>query len=390
MAELFKSFFLGGFECSTHRTRGGRRLDMVAATGHERFAAQDFARLAGVGIRTAREGLRWHLIEKSPRRYDFSSARAILRAARAAGVEIVWDLFHYGYPDDLDPFAAAFVDRFARFAGEFARILKNESDAAPFVTPVNEISFFSWCGGETGQISPFAAGRGYELKKRLVRAAIAAIEAVWKIIPRARICSIEPVFNVVAADENDRAAAENYRRYQFQAWDMLAGRIEPQLGGCEKHLDVVGVNYYPWNQWFYNGPVHAGATLERTHPRYKPFRLMLSEVFERYRRPLFVAETGTEGAARAEWLGYVGAETRAALEAGVPVDGICLYPIVDFPGWEDDRDCQNGLWSRADAAGERAICEHYARELRRQQNLFALRRDRNTRSCAASGEGNLA
>lgn len=369
-APLFKSFFSGGFECSSHRTRDGRRLDMVCATKHDIFALEDYRLLLSVGICTAREGLRWHLVERFPFEYDFSSALPILRAAQRARIQVVWDLFHYGCPDDLDIFGAAFVNRFARFAGEFARLYANESDDALFITPVNEISFLSWVGGEVGEISPFACGRGFGLKKQLVRAAIAAIEAVWAVMPNARICHIEPVFNVVCAAESEREAAEIYRQYQFQAWDMLAGKLEPQLGGSEKYLDVIGVNYYPWNQWFYAGQVHAGATIDRTHPKYKPFRLILDEVSTRYNRPLFIAETGAEGAARGEWLDYVGAETRAAIFSGIPVEGICLYPIVNFPGWENERDCQNGLWGYANETGERAAHLPLERALRRQMRLF--------------------
>ncbi|MCU0544531.1 MAG: hypothetical protein MUE44_20570 [Oscillatoriaceae cyanobacterium Prado104] len=34
---MFQSFFMGGFECSTHKLRSGKRLDVTAATGHEFF-----------------------------------------------------------------------------------------------------------------------------------------------------------------------------------------------------------------------------------------------------------------------------------------------------------------------------------------------------------------
>src|SRR5689334_651471 len=67
---LFKSFFIGGFECSTHRRRDGKRLDLIAATGHDVNAEADYRMLAAHGIRTVRGGLRWHLIETAPRRYD--------------------------------------------------------------------------------------------------------------------------------------------------------------------------------------------------------------------------------------------------------------------------------------------------------------------------------
>ena len=38
-------------------------------------------------------------------------------------------------------------------------------------------------------------------------------------------------------------------RLVFQAWDMLAGRLLPELGGSRAHLDIVGINYYWTNQW---------------------------------------------------------------------------------------------------------------------------------------------
>jgi DNA-binding FadR family transcriptional regulator len=53
------------------------------------------------------------------------------------------------------------------------------------------------------------------------------------------------------------------------------------------------------------------------------------------------------------------------------VHGICLYPIVNHPGWEDDRHCYNGLWDYADADGRRAIFEPLAREIEMQQQRLA-------------------
>ncbi len=89
---------------------------------------------------------------------------------------------------------------------------------------------------------------------------------------------------------------------------------------------------------------------------------------ERYRRPTFIAETGIESHARAGWLRYIGSEVGEALKLGIPVEGICLYPIVDFPGWGDDRHCETGLWGMADAHGHREIYRPLADELLIQQN----------------------
>src|SRR5690349_3898233 len=107
---------MGGFECSTHRPHNGKRLDLIAATRHDKFAAADYARMRSQGLLTARDGIRWHLIEKSPYQYDFSSAIPMVRAAHHAGTQIIWDICHYGWPDDLDIFSAEFVSRYAALA----------------------------------------------------------------------------------------------------------------------------------------------------------------------------------------------------------------------------------------------------------------------------------
>jgi len=123
---------MAGFECSCHLNSCHKRLDMMAAVGHDRYVAEDYARLREVGIATARDGVRWHLIERAGC-YDWSSWIPMLRAAREAGVQVIWDLCHYGWPDGLDIFSAAFVERFARFAGQAAQV-QREHGEGPFTT----------------------------------------------------------------------------------------------------------------------------------------------------------------------------------------------------------------------------------------------------------------
>lgn len=362
---------MGGFECSTHRLRSGRRLDVIGATGHDRFALQDYVRLADLGMRTARDGLRWHLIETSPGVYDFSSVGPMIAAANQAGVEVIWDLLHYGWPDDLDIFSREFVDRFVAFSRAFAEFAAPRTDGPLWVVPVNEISFFAWAAGDIGIFNPFARGRGDELKVQLVRAAIQSIAAMWKVTNAIRIVHTEPMINVVPdpVRPEDTAPAEAHRRAQYTALDMIGGRIQPELGGREEYLGVIGVNYYIHNQWVYPGG--HGMTIEPSQPRYRPVWQMLREVHQRYGRPLFVAETGIEDEARPAWLRYLSYEVRRAVREGVPVEGICLYPIVNHPGWEDDRHCYNGLWDYAGPDGSREIYEPLAREIASQQQLIA-------------------
>lgn len=380
---LFPSFFGGGFECSTFKRRSGQRMDFIAATNHDRLAGQDYLRLKQEGLRLAREGVRWHLVEERRGHYDFSSVRSIARAARETGTQVIWDLCHFGWPDHLDLFSPDFVTALAHYGAATAQWLARELDEPPWFVPVNEISFFSWAAADEGSMYPFVTARGFELKTQLVRAAIAAMDAIWAKVPRARFVHVDPLIHVVASPRHpeEQGAAEAYRVSQFQAWDMLSGRLWPELGGHERYLDVIGVNFYPHNQWFYDlkdfRRVRKFTPLSRKHPLYRPLRELLGEVYKRYRRPFFIAETGAEDRARAGWLRYVCQEAAAALEEGTRLEGICLYPILNHPGWIDDRHCHNALWDYPDEKGERPIYKPLAAELRRWRKVFEPKKAAN-------------
>lgn len=359
-ASIFASFFQGGFECSTHKQHHGRRLDLIASTDHGRNAQADFAQLAEHGIRTVRDGFRWHLIEASPGRYNWSSVLPLLQAMRETGTQILWDLMHYGWPDHVDLWSASFSSRFARFAANAARLIRSETDSVLFFCLINEISFFSWAGGDVAFLNPFARGRGFELKVQLARAAIAAMHEILAVDPRARFIHCEPVINIVTDPSRpyEWRAAESSRQAQYQAWDIISGRMWPQLGGDPRLLDIIGVNYYSDNQW-----IHGGPPIDLGHALYKSFRYILAEVFARYGRPLLISETGSEGDRRASWVREIARESEAAREAGVPVEGICLYPIIEV-GWVDEGDCQSGLLSRTIHDGRRTVCQPLADVLR--------------------------
>ena len=368
---LFSSFFLGGFECSSHRRSCDRaRLDLIAASRHDELARADYECVKRFGLHTVRDGLRWHLIEKRPGEYDWSSFIPMLRASIEAGVEVIWDLFHYGWPDDLDIYSRDFILRFAALSQGVARMLRRHGVTRPYISPVNEISFVAWAGGEAAYINPFDRGRGADLKRQLVSAAIASMDAVRNVLPEARFIHSEPAIHIIAdpARPQDRETAEACRTFQFQSLDMLAGRECPELGGSPAHIDIIGLNYYNNNQW-----VHNGRTLWLGDPLYRPLREILREYSERYGRPLFVSETGCEGDDRPRWLRYVCGEAGAAIDAGVDVGGVCLYPVADHPGWDNDRHCPNGLFGYANADGRRPAFRPLALELRRQQDLFATR-----------------
>ena len=83
---------------------------------------------------------------------------------------------------------------------------------------------------------------------------------------------------------------------------------------------------------------------------------------------MFDAETGIEGELRPAWLRIIGHEVAQARLTGVPVEGVCLYPVTDYPGWDDERRCPTGLYGYAEANGVRRLYRPLADELRLQRS----------------------
>ncbi|MGE5570608.1 MAG: beta-glucosidase [Rhodospirillales bacterium] len=369
---VFQSFWQAGFESACHINRYGVRLDMIAATQHDRLADADYAMLAEAGFRTARDGCRWHLIDRGGQ-YDFTPLRPLAEAAERHNVQVIWNLCHYGWPDGLDILKPEFVDRFARYAGSVARFLKDHTSRVPLFCPINEISFFCWAAARF--FYPFAEGQDDAIKHQLVRATIAACESIWGVEPRARFLLADPIINVVAPPGRPdlEEPAARHREAQFEAWDMLAGRKQPSLGGNPKYLDILGANYYYDNQWEIPDKKLAWDAVP-LDSRWVPLHRQLQNLYERYGRPVVVAETSHFGRLRGRWIRGVANEVKLALEAGVPVEGICIYPILDRHDWEDPKWWHHsGLWDlRRDREGNlrRVLNRGYAAGLRRAREVL--------------------
>ncbi len=158
---LFDSFWMGGFESACQINTRGARLDMLAATQHDRFVREDYARVRSIGMRTVRDGVRWPCVETRPGEYDWSTFLPMLHAARDAGVQVLWNLLHYGWPPDIDVMSDEFVQRFVRYCRAAAQLVKDETEQAPVYVPVNGISFHSWAVGHRGIIQTVMLGKGW-------------------------------------------------------------------------------------------------------------------------------------------------------------------------------------------------------------------------------------
>ncbi len=368
---------MAGYECTDKLNAFGNRVDFLTLTGHLQLLEQDYLRLKPFQIRTVREGIRWSQVEKTPYQYDWSTVAVMLAQGKALGIQQVWDLCHFGYPDDLTPLHPMFARRFAALCRAFVLFYRSlYPDDTLIVTPINEVSFISWLGGDVRGTSPYCNRQGWEVKYGLMRAYIEGVAAIREIDLRVRILTTEPLIHVsppLGASFEAIAAARESHEVQFQATDILCGRMCPELGGTPDYFDIAGFNYYYDNQWTSDTHEFLNWKNDPEDPRFTPLRSLLREAYERYSKPIALTETSHPGIDRPQWTQSIGTECAALISAGIPLWGVCLYPIIDRPDWDHLTPWHKaGLWDAEDEPGElpeRRLYVPYAEALLQAQDL---------------------
>lgn len=339
-----KSFFMGGFECADHINRSGVRINLQKETLHDKKVLQDYKNLKSIGIKVVREGVCWSEVETKPYTYDFSRLLKFFKAAQELDMQIMWDLCHFGYPDDLSPTHPLFTERFTKYCEQFTIFHLQHCEQPPWIVPINEISFLSWHSGDMRGTVPFAVNSGWDMKYHLCKAAIMGIKAIKALKKEAVILIVEPLIKIHPRDETTDLVEVTIRNnYQYQAMDILLGRTCPELLGDASLIDILGFNYYYNNQWTEHNEILPWPDLTN---QLIPLSELLYHASLRYTDlPIIITETGHFGDLRAEWLSEVIFECSKAIQMGVDLRGMCIYPAIDRPDWDDLTSYSNcGIW----------------------------------------------
>lgn len=380
----FNTFWLAGYECTDQQNAFGNRVDFLPLTGHLDHLDNDYRDIAGLNIRTVREGIRWSQVEKRAYVYDWTVVRQMLVRGKALGIQQLWDICHFGYPDDLTPLHPMFARRFAAICKAFVPIYREAFPDGPLiVTPINEVSFISWLGGDVRGTVPYCTRQGFEVKYGLIRAYIEGIAAMRSVDSNVLIMTTEPLVNMVPPVNPSRQEVSTARAAhdnQYQAVDMLMGRLHPELGGAPHMVDIVGLNFYYNNQWVVPTYELLPWGNEGRDPRFRRLHLLFLEVYKRYRKPIALTETSHPGIDRPAWIRMIARECAAAKQVGVPLEGICLYPIIDRPDWDHPERPwhRSGLWDATpdgidmvpDQVPGRCLSQPYAEALQQAQSVI--------------------
>jgi hypothetical protein len=375
---------MAGYECADQLNAFGNRVDLLNVTEHLQRISKDYEDVARLRFHTVREGVRWSYVEKTPYQYDWSTVLYMIQNGKDRGMQQVWDICHFGFPDDLTPLHPMFARRFAALCREFVKFYRAVSpDDELIITPINEVSFLSWLGGDVRGTSPYCVGQGWEVKYRLMKAYIEGIVAMKGVDPTVRILTTEPIMNIVPplyATDEEILQATVAHEIQYQALDILTGAMCPELGGQPEYLDILGFNYYYNNQCVVGTNTFLPWANEEEDPRFQPLSELLTEAYSRYRRPIAITETSHSGEDRGIWIKHIAGECSVLIENGLPLWGICIYPIIDRPDWDNLQYWHHsGLWDAEfseDGSQKRVLNIGYADSLLEAQLIIKQAMDK--------------
>ncbi|MEY4982918.1 MAG: hypothetical protein RIR62_1184, partial [Pseudomonadota bacterium] len=356
----------GGIECS-HVRIGERIRDQIAESGHRERAA-DLDLVAGLGLARLRHPVIWADV-MARGRADFRWHDRRFARMRALGITPVAGLLHHGWgPDGLTPLDPAFAPAFAAFAGAVARRYPWVRDFTPINEPVTTARFSALYG----LWHPHARDEATFLCLTFgaVEATVAAMRAIRRVTPAARLIQTEDLGRVFATPRlGPQAEYENRRR--FLGFDLLCGRVgqghpfhaalvaagiaPARLSALEAAPcppDIIGIDHYltsdrwldddlaahPHHRAGGNGRVRyvdvAAAHIGHLAPQ-TGILPRLREVHARYRLPLAITENHN-GCTREEqlrWLMEAWGAARTARREGVEVVAVTSWALFGAIDW---------------------------------------------------------
>lgn len=368
----------GGVECSIVRVKNGVRNQLIE-TGHY-ARIEDLDLIAGLGINTLRYPTLWELVESVEGHDDWGWLDLRLSRLKQLGISPVAELLHHGSgPAWTHILAPDFPDRLAAFAHRLAR-------RYPWIrhfTPVAEPLTTARMSGLYGVWYPHASEEAmcFRLLVAQCRAIAKSMVAIRVVIPEARLVQTEDFGRTFAVPKLQyQADYENDRRWL--SMDLLCGQVDNghpfyarllASGIDPVHLleltaepcrpDLMGVDYYLTSDRFldqrterYQGETVGGNGIDayvdiaavRSEPTDMQVGLLprLQEVWERYRRPVVVAELHN-GCTREEQLRWfmegwqVAQNCRAS---GVDVRGVTAWSLFGSVDWNSTMARSDGYY----------------------------------------------
>ena len=292
------------------------RQDEVDLIRHDEFLEADYQHMVSAGCIGIRDAARWYISNPAPGCYDWIWMDRVVAAAEKYNLKLYLDLWHYGYPDWLDILSPEAPLRFAEFASQIAK----RYPSLEYYCVCNEPSLLVEMGGRQGQWGPFLRlDDPSSFRRQISRMIIDASKAILEVRPEAVLILPEPWHATDRILEEEQAAV----------LDTVMGLRDPELGGCDDLVSIIGLNHYR----------------DSTLP---PFHRLLINAQKRWpHKQLWITETSgpPTGWQQAEWFWWMLAEARLASMSGIDIPVFTWAPAISMFDWvEEEKQLHNGIW----------------------------------------------
>ena len=224
-------------------------------------------------------------------------------------------------------------------------------------TPLNEPRITAWYCGRLGWWPPFRRGwRGFvAVMLGACRGIVETAHALRAVDPEILLAHVDATDLYETGDTSLAAEARHRQDLVFLALDLISGRVTGQhslwgwllrqgasadeLEWFQKHaveLHLVGINLYPMFTLKSARRTPAGGLRWRMPYATADIVEKLGAMYwERYRAPVFVAETASVGTVqrRRAWLEDSVAAVRRLRKRGIPLVGYTWWPLFALVTW---------------------------------------------------------
>lgn len=329
-------------------------------TRHQDHWQQDLLRAKRLGVQFIRYGLPWDMQHPEKDRFDWMWTDQVMVFLAEIELEVVWDLVHFGTPSWLEN---GFLN--PEYPAEIARYAKAFAQRYPQVqryTPFNEPYICAFFRGGNGTWPPYGitSGTFMQMLVPLIEGIRQTVKAIQEVRPEAQFWLNDGADGFVTSDSALQNLASELTQYRFLALDVLLGKADDQSWTAQflsRHgvdpdwisgfvqdpvqLDVIGLDYYPGSehQIFQPTPDRPASDWGRRQdyaldadPNPPGLGATLKLYFERYGKPVYVAETSSDRD-QLDWLKYSVSEVARVRSEGVEVLAYTWWPLFDHIDW---------------------------------------------------------
>jgi beta-glucosidase len=355
--------------------------DELAWTHHRQRWREDLDLAAELGITHIRYGTPWTDIHTAPDTFDWTWTDEVVEYLQKIRLEPIWDLVHFGAPAWLPEGMRDkdYAKAVTHYSSEFAKRYKG---LITKYTPFNEPYAAAVLRGGIGGWPPFEKGREGFLRSMapIVEGMRETVKCLRAADPNIEIWQNDPVDTFTPAVPELAELAHELTLERYVAFDLLEGIAVPdsemydwllRWGFSQDTLDryaeeptpidVIGMDYYPGVEHIIHPIIFENDTSYYIRAERNPLGILgtARQYFERYGKPLYIAETSADDK-RSEWLMWSVAECARARAEGIPMIGYTWWPFFDHFDWNTGlinitgHRCPSGLYHLLPTPADRA------------------------------------